>query len=44
MEHMTFADHVRAIMKEHGVPENKAQMMAWLEGPRSIAQVKEQTK
>ena len=40
MEHMMFADHVRAIMKEHGVPENKAKMMAWLEGPRPIAQVK----
>jgi hypothetical protein len=44
MEHMTFADHVRAIMKEHGVTENKAKMMAWLEGPRSIAQGKELTK
>jgi hypothetical protein len=44
MEHMSFADHVRAIMKEHGVPENKAKMMAWLEGPRPIAQGKETTK
>lgn len=44
MEHMTFADHVLAIMKEHGVPENKAKMIAWLEGPRPIAQEKEPTK
>ena len=27
MEHMSFTDHVRAIMKEHGVSENKAKMM-----------------
>jgi hypothetical protein len=27
MGHMSFADHVRAIMKEHGVSENKARMM-----------------
>jgi hypothetical protein len=40
MEHMSFADHVKAIMKEHGVPENKAKMMAWMEGPRPIAQGK----
>jgi hypothetical protein len=27
MEHMSFDDHVKAIMKEHGVSENKAKMM-----------------
>jgi len=44
MEYMTFADHVRAIMQEHGVSENKAKMIAWMEGPRAIAQEKETTK
>jgi hypothetical protein len=30
----TFSEHVALIMKEHGVDENRAKLMAWLEGPR----------
>ena len=41
MEHMSFEDHVKAIMKEHGVSENRAKMMAWMEGPRPITQGKD---
>ena len=30
----TFAEHVALIMQERGVDQNKAKMMAWIEGPR----------
>jgi hypothetical protein len=30
----TFSEHVALIMKEHGVDQNRAKLMAWLEGPR----------
>ena len=32
----TFKEHVAIIMKEKGVDENKAKLMAWLEGPRNV--------
>lgn len=33
MEDVSFADHVKAIMQQESVPESKAKMMAWMEGP-----------
>lgn len=30
----TFAEHVALIMKECGVNENRAKLIAWIEGPR----------
>ena len=30
----TFKEHVALLIREHGVDENKAKIMAWLEGPR----------
>jgi hypothetical protein len=33
VENVSFADHVKAIMQQENVPESKAKMIAWTEGP-----------
>lgn len=38
----TFADHVRLIMKQDGIKENKAKFRAWCEGPKVYAERLEQ--
>jgi hypothetical protein len=34
MASYTFSEHVALLMKEHGVEEARAKLMAWFEGPR----------